>query len=275
MDWGDLDFLVVDAPPGTSDEHITIAQCLGATSAMDGAVIVTTPQVRACCAVRVASCCVVAAWLYFAAACGARDAVLQEVAIIDVRKEINFCRKVGLPVLGVVENMSGLQQRVPELRFTYAPAAVGDAHAAPTNGVCPLDVTAHVMALLRTQFQDLHQLVVHSEVFQPSGGGAAKMCADMGVRLLGRVPLDPALSRASEAGKPVFATLQQKQQAVAGGSPTKAGQALTSQPAVCLPALRTIVEQLLAELDSAAPTTNGHSSSNGKPANGVPTAMDV
>jgi Mrp family chromosome partitioning ATPase len=58
--WGELDYLVVDAPPGTSDEHISIAQFLK-TSQVDGAVIVTTPQ---------------------------------DVAIIDVRKEVNFCRKV-------------------------------------------------------------------------------------------------------------------------------------------------------------------------------------
>ena len=58
--WGELDYLVVDAPPGTSDEHISIAQFLK-TSHVDGAVIVTTPQ---------------------------------DVAIIDVRKEVNFCRKV-------------------------------------------------------------------------------------------------------------------------------------------------------------------------------------
>ncbi len=48
MDWGELDCLVVDARPATSDEHITITQCLGASEA-DGAVIVTTPQVRVRC----------------------------------------------------------------------------------------------------------------------------------------------------------------------------------------------------------------------------------
>ena len=73
VDWGDLDYLVVDTPPGTSDEHLSVVQYLK-ESGIDGAVIVTTPQ---------------------------------EVALQDVRKEINFCRKVNLPIIGVVENMSG------------------------------------------------------------------------------------------------------------------------------------------------------------------------
>ncbi len=62
VDWGALDFLLIDSPPGTSDEHISVAQFLKAADNLDGAVVVTTPQ---------------------------------EVAIIDVRKEINFCKKVG------------------------------------------------------------------------------------------------------------------------------------------------------------------------------------
>jgi ATP-binding protein involved in chromosome partitioning len=69
--WGNLDYLVVDCPPGTGDELISITQLLGKT---DGAVIVTTPQ---------------------------------DVALNDVRKSISFCRQVGVPVIGVVENMSG------------------------------------------------------------------------------------------------------------------------------------------------------------------------
>jgi Mrp family chromosome partitioning ATPase len=73
VDWGTLDYLVVDAPPGTSDEHISIAQYLKGCDP-DGAIIVTTPQ---------------------------------EVALIDVMKEITFCRKVGLNIIGVLENMSG------------------------------------------------------------------------------------------------------------------------------------------------------------------------
>lgn len=71
--WGELDFLVVDTPPGTSDEHLSIAQYLKSVG-IDGAVVITTPQ---------------------------------EVALLDVRKEINFCKKTGIRVIGVVENMSG------------------------------------------------------------------------------------------------------------------------------------------------------------------------
>ncbi len=69
--WGDLDYLIIDCPPGTGDELISIAQLL---EGADGAVIVTTPQ---------------------------------DVALNDVRKSISFCRHVQLPVIGVIENMSG------------------------------------------------------------------------------------------------------------------------------------------------------------------------
>ena len=71
VNWGDLDYLIVDAPPGTGDEPLSLCQLI---SPLDGAVIVTTPQ---------------------------------RVAAIDVRKSISFCQQVKVPVLGVVENMSG------------------------------------------------------------------------------------------------------------------------------------------------------------------------
>lgn len=69
--WGELDYLVIDCPPGTGDEPLSIAQLIPNA---DGAIVVTTPQ---------------------------------EVALADVRKCVNFCRQLNLPVLGVVENMSG------------------------------------------------------------------------------------------------------------------------------------------------------------------------
>ncbi len=69
--WGDLDYLIVDSPPGTGDEPLSVCQTL---EDADGAVIVTTPQ---------------------------------KVAAVDVRKSISFCRQINLPVLGVIENMNG------------------------------------------------------------------------------------------------------------------------------------------------------------------------
>ncbi len=69
--WGDLDYLIIDAPPGTGDEPLSVCQLI---NPIDGAVVVTTPQ---------------------------------RVAAMDVRKSITFCAQVGMRVLGVVENMSG------------------------------------------------------------------------------------------------------------------------------------------------------------------------
>jgi Mrp family chromosome partitioning ATPase len=71
VEWGELDFLIIDSPPGTGDEPLTVAQQIQDAKA----VIVTTPQ---------------------------------EVALADVRKSINFCRSVNLEMFGLVENMSGL-----------------------------------------------------------------------------------------------------------------------------------------------------------------------
>ncbi len=69
--WGELDALIIDFPPGTSDEPLTVSQSL---PGIDGVVIVTTPQ---------------------------------EVALLDSRKSINFAKTISVPVLGVVENMRG------------------------------------------------------------------------------------------------------------------------------------------------------------------------
>ncbi|XP_076682910.1 NUBP iron-sulfur cluster assembly factor 1 isoform X2 [Andrena cerasifolii] len=72
VDWGNLDYLIMDTPPGTSDEHLSATSYLK-DAVITGAIIVTTPQ---------------------------------QVALLDVRKEIDFCRKVNVPILGVIENMS-------------------------------------------------------------------------------------------------------------------------------------------------------------------------
>lgn len=122
VEWGDLDYLVVDTPPGTSDEHLSIVQFLQ-EAGIDGAVLVTTPQ---------------------------------EVALQDVRKEADFCRKVGLRVLGVVENMSGF--------------------------VCP-------------------SCKETSDIFAPTTGGAERMAQELGLELLGKVPLDPRIGASCDRGE--------------------------------------------------------------------------
>jgi ATP-binding protein involved in chromosome partitioning len=71
LEWGDLDYLIVDSPPGTGDEPLTVAQTIPDAKAL----IVTTPQ---------------------------------EISLADVRKSIDFCRQVNMDILGIVENMSGL-----------------------------------------------------------------------------------------------------------------------------------------------------------------------
>lgn len=71
IEWSDLDYLIIDAPPGTGDEPLTVAQTVPDAKAL----IVTTPQ---------------------------------EISLADVRKSINFCRQVNMSILGLVENMSGL-----------------------------------------------------------------------------------------------------------------------------------------------------------------------
>ncbi|XP_062999446.1 cytosolic Fe-S cluster assembly factor NUBP1 [Elgaria multicarinata webbii] len=111
VDWGEIDYLIVDTPPGTSDEHLSIVQYLS-TSNIDGAVIITTPQ---------------------------------EVALQDVRKEINFCHKVKLPIVGVVENMSGFICPKCKTESQIFPATTGGAEAmcrslnVPLLGKVPLD----------------------------------------------------------------------------------------------------------------------------------------
>ncbi len=71
VEWGELDYLIIDSPPGTGDEPLAVCQAIGK---MDGAIIVTTPQ---------------------------------ETALTNVRRSVKFCELVGVRVLGVIENMAG------------------------------------------------------------------------------------------------------------------------------------------------------------------------
>jgi len=73
VNWGNLDYLVIDSPPGTGDEPMSVAQLVGSPA---GAIVVTTPQ---------------------------------EVAISDVRRCVTFCHTLSLTVVGILENMSGFE----------------------------------------------------------------------------------------------------------------------------------------------------------------------
>jgi Mrp family chromosome partitioning ATPase len=117
--WGDLDFLLVDSPPGTGDEPMTVLQSIpGACS-----IIVTTPQA---------------------------------ISIDDVRKSISFCRTLSAPVVGVIENMSGL--------------------------VCP-------------------RCGETIDLF--GSGGGERLCEEMEVPFLGRIPIDPEMVPSGDSGRPL------------------------------------------------------------------------
>ena len=116
--WGDLDYLLVDLPPGTGNEAISIIELIGK---VDGSVIVTTPQ---------------------------------EVVLLDVRKAVVFSRDSNVPIIGIVENMSGL--------------------------ICP-----HCNTRI--------------DVFKTEGG--EKICSELGVDFLGRIPLEPRITEKCDAGE--------------------------------------------------------------------------
>jgi Mrp family chromosome partitioning ATPase len=155
VEWGELDYLVVDSPPGTGDEPLSIAQLVHGA---DGAIVVTTPQ---------------------------------EVALSDVRKSIRFCHRVGLPVIGVIENMSGF--------------------------LCPRC----------------------GEHLAPFGeGGGERMAQEMSVPFLGRLPMDPSLMAACDAGTPIDA----------GPDAGATGQALGR-----------VIEGILQQIGSRTPAATGGS----------------
>ena len=105
--WGDLDCLVVDCPPGTGDEPLSVAQLLGGKGS---AIIVTTPQ---------------------------------QVATIDVEKCITFCRQLNLPIAGIIENMSGFVcphcGKEVDIFSTGGGVKLAESYGIPFLGTIPLD----------------------------------------------------------------------------------------------------------------------------------------
>lgn len=118
VEWGTLDYLIVDSPPGTGDEPLTIAQTIPGAAA----IVVTTPQ---------------------------------KISLADVRRSVDFCNTVDMPIIGMVENMSGY--------------------------VCPN--CGH-----------------HDDIF--GAGGGERYAKAMNLKLLGRIPIDPAIVRDGDRGLP-------------------------------------------------------------------------
>jgi Mrp family chromosome partitioning ATPase len=107
VDWGELDYLIVDAPPGTGDEPLSMCQLI---PELDGAVVVTTPQ---------------------------------EMASVDVRKSMVFCEQIGVDVLGIVENMSGFRcpkcGEVTHIFQQHGGARLAEERGVPLLASIPLD----------------------------------------------------------------------------------------------------------------------------------------
>lgn len=142
--WGELDYLVVDLPPGSSDEPLSVAQNIPDA---DGMILVTTPQ---------------------------------EVAVGDVRKHVRFAKKLEMPVLGVIENMSGLVLR----------------GQAPGPGPVTLDTGVEQVTVAAAD-DGSFETTIH--VFE--AGGGKRMAEQLEVPFLGSVPLDPAVNRLADQGK--------------------------------------------------------------------------
>ena len=108
VNWGKLDFLIIDSPPGTGDEPLSICQLI---PEMDGAIIVTTPQ---------------------------------EVALADSRKCITFLKDINIPILGIVENMSGFRCPHCDKRIDIFKTGGGkkaaDEFKEPFLGSIPIDI---------------------------------------------------------------------------------------------------------------------------------------
>ena len=106
--WGDLDYLVIDSPPGTGDEPLSVCQLI---PELDGGIIVTTPQ---------------------------------EIALADSRKCINFLRNINIPILGIVENMSGFHcphcGKKIDLFMTGGGEKAAQEFQLPFLGAIPIDV---------------------------------------------------------------------------------------------------------------------------------------
>lgn len=148
VEWGELDYLILDLPPGTGDVQLTLTQQLN----ISGALIVTTPQ---------------------------------NIALADVRKGADMFRKVNTPVLGVVENMSGLIIEGKVIASDGKPAQV------------KIDITGK-----ETIESDKEgNFSISYDIFKRGGGEAESK--RLGVPLLGVIPISGEIVDSTDSGEPI------------------------------------------------------------------------
>ena len=145
VDWGELDYLLLDLPPGTGDIQLTLVQKV----ALSGAIIVTTPQ---------------------------------DLAILDVTKASDMFRKLKTPIIGVIENMSGI------LFSGY----VYDDHGNKINGSIKLKNDTYLV--------ENGKFSIEMKLFKGSGGQNESKRLD--VPFLATIPMDPNLSTSTDEGIP-------------------------------------------------------------------------
>ncbi len=148
VEWGDLDYLICDLPPGTGDVQLTLTQQLD----ISGALIVTTPQ---------------------------------DIALADVRKGADMFRKVNAPVLGVVENMSGL---------------IIEGKVVASDGK-PAQVKIDIMGKETVETGKDGKFSIRYDIFKCGGGEAESK--RLGVPLLGVIPISGEIVDSTDSGEPI------------------------------------------------------------------------
>ena len=154
VEWGELDYLILDLPPGTGDVQLTLTQQLK----ISGAVIVTTPQ---------------------------------DIALADVRKGADMFKKVGAPVLGVIENMSGL--------IIEGKVVAGDGS--------PARVNIEIAGKESVETDEEGKFSVRYDIFKRGGGEAESK--RLGVPLLGVIPISEEIVESTDLGVPIVLSNQE------------------------------------------------------------------
>jgi hypothetical protein len=109
------------------------------------------------------------------------------IPVNSVRKELNFCQKTKVPILGVVENMGEYTTTLSKLKFLTPDGK----H----------DCTADILKQLQESCPQVLKTLVSATIYPPSGGGPKEMAEQYGVPYWGVLPMDPDLLRACESGK--------------------------------------------------------------------------